>query len=732
MIYTVNQFCDFVEQDLNGFIDELGNNTIRHLQDNEKKELAESYIQVSQMLAIAKKKRPQIGNVNITTTNLLLEYKLPAASAWCDLVMIGKGYGQQQVVIIELKNWVKNTTDAPGVREGLILHKGKQYHHPADQVRGYTEYCQRFHSVVQNEKAKVSGCVYFTKDIDLTPYEAFPNDVLSNEYPLYNTLKADALAEYITDRIEESDSCFAENFVKGEYKQDRNILRQVAKTFSQTEARPFVLLDEQRRGFSLIMDAVEKNTRGNKKQVFIVSGPPGSGKSAVAVNLWAESVLKFTMKGDVGNVVYVTTSASQNDNWSKIFADVAGKKAAKHFVVKASSYKPGMTGTTMVNKYLPIFKSISKKYVGHNTTGDENLKYEYFEDYTNYMIEHGEAVNYRDNLHFMSIVDEAHALINPLVPGFAMDMSWCNQMGPQVYHIIRESKISVFFTDEKQSFRDQETTNIEDIEKWAKHLNAEVTKISLDKLQFRCAGSTDYEKWISAMFTKEPLHNVSMWNKHFKFTLVDYPSELDEKLSVHIKEGDKSVRLLSSYTQTWVSSNVLNENHDNNDAYDFILKDKDNKEWKKYWNYAKGGKRYDIFVQGTEDTKMAEDPLSEVGCPYVVRGFDFNYVGVLWLNDIVWRKGKWMIDFTKANETANKFTKSRALKEQVNYARSIGIRNPEIRLVEADNPRFPLTCQFFKTIQQTYRILFTRVMKGVYLYIQDKETREYVRSLINS
>ena len=108
MIFTVNQFCNFVEQDLNGFIEELSSETNRSMNDVEKRNLSESYSQVSQMLAIAKKKRPAIGQVNITTTNLLLEYKLPAASAWCDLVMIGKGYGQKHVIIIELKNWLKN------------------------------------------------------------------------------------------------------------------------------------------------------------------------------------------------------------------------------------------------------------------------------------------------------------------------------------------------------------------------------------------------------------------------------------------------------------------------------------------------------------------------------------------------------------------------------------------------------------------------------------------------
>ena len=40
MIYTVNQFCDFVEQDLNGFIDELAYETNRNMSDQEKRNLS--------------------------------------------------------------------------------------------------------------------------------------------------------------------------------------------------------------------------------------------------------------------------------------------------------------------------------------------------------------------------------------------------------------------------------------------------------------------------------------------------------------------------------------------------------------------------------------------------------------------------------------------------------------------------------------------------------------------
>ena len=616
MIYTVNEFCNYVEQDLNGFIEHLANSTNRSMSDQEKFNLSESYSQVSQMLALAKSKYPEIGKVNLTTSNLMLEYKLPAASAWCDLVMMGKRDGKPRVIIIELKNWVRNTTDRPGDQEGLINHNGTQHLHPADQVRGYTEYCQRFHSTVQDENAEVRGCVYFTKNIDLAPYKAVPNETLTVNYPLFNTSTTDNLADYVKERIEEPDPEFAKRFVKGYYKQDRNILKQVAQNFSKSkDARPFVLLDEQRKGFQVVMNALENSIKNGRKHVIIVEGPPGSGKSAVAVNLWFEAVLKYGLKGEEKNIVFVTTSSSQKDNWKEIFDVYGDQLGAQHLIIASNSFNPGMNGASMKNEYLPVFRRIdAQKYI--SPRNEKSLKYEYFEDYLNYMIAHDKTKNYKDNLHFLSIVDEAHALINPLAEGFCTSKTagWCFQMGPQVYHIIRESQISVFFTDGKQSFRDNETTSVNDIEKYAKHLNAEISKISLEGMQFRCAGSKEYVDWVEHLFKSQPLDNVKQWKDKFHVDIVDYPSDMEDFLRSKIADGDNSVRILSSYSRTWVSGKTLNANHSQSESeYDFVLEDKNGKLFKKYWNNPKG---YNIFVQGSCG-KMAEDPLSEVGCPYL-------------------------------------------------------------------------------------------------------------------
>jgi ABC-type glutathione transport system ATPase component len=54
------------------------------------------------------------------------------------------------------------------------------------------------------------------------------------------------------------------------------------------ERKQYVLLDEQKVAYSLVMAAVEKARTSNKKTAVIVKGGPGSGKSVIALSLLGE------------------------------------------------------------------------------------------------------------------------------------------------------------------------------------------------------------------------------------------------------------------------------------------------------------------------------------------------------------------------------------------------------------------------------------------------------------
>lgn len=89
-MYTVSEFCRRIERDLNGFIEEIAAIN-RNVSSREKEAMASSYPCVSKLLSLSMKKKPELANVHVSTTDMLLEYKLPAASAWCDVVLLGVG-----------------------------------------------------------------------------------------------------------------------------------------------------------------------------------------------------------------------------------------------------------------------------------------------------------------------------------------------------------------------------------------------------------------------------------------------------------------------------------------------------------------------------------------------------------------------------------------------------------------------------------------------------------------
>ena len=734
VLYTIKDFNEYVEEDVNGLVGEICSHVIgRTPSPNEVETMKRSYQEVSMVFAEAVKQKPSVANAYVGVPMVKFEYKLPSAPAWCDLVILGEAQRRKQAVIIELKDWFKNTTDRPGMCEGIVEHKGSQWEHPSDQVKGYVQYCANYHSAVIESAAEVCGCVFFTRSFNTAPYCAWPNDVLTQEYPVYDRDRRTELATFVAAHIDNGDCDWAVRFVNGFYQQNRNILKQVADAFAtHSDARPFVLLGEQRKGYHQVLHRLSQavNSR-NEKRVIVVSGPPGSGKSAIALNLWAEAVRRYVVNEEgshPGNVVFVATSSSQNDNWQSVFKRCSDISSAGGLVRRSNDFNPGMTGSSMKNYYLPLFRAIDAKYVKNG----KSLKYDYFEDYTNYMIEHNLAKGYKDNLHFLSIVDEAHALINPLMPGFSSFQisGWCMQMGPQAYHVIRQSQVSVFFMDGEQSFRDNETTTYADIKELAARLGASFEVVDLSGLQFRCAGSVEYVDWVEGLFTAHPASNVDLWKDLFTVKVFNTTQEMEDALRVEQAKG-RTVRLLSSYTVPWISKESLDAMHTKGDVdCDFNFENEDGTIFKRHWNNPE---RMDIFVQAPPYTKMHEDPLCEVGCPYEIRGFDFDYIGLLWLEDVIWRTDKWMVDMSRTLDGANKNSSSHARNEQIEIRKRQGYRGEDakhIPLIPLCTDGASVTARFLRRVVQAYRILLTRAVRGVFIYIRDQETRAHVRELL--
>lgn len=100
-----------------------------------------------------------------------------------------------------------------------------------------------------------------------------------------------------------------------------------------------------------------------------------------------------------------------------------------------------------------------------------------------------------------------------------------------------------------------------------------------------------------------------------------------------------------------------------------------------------------------------------VGYPLTVRGREFTHVGVLWGADLVWRGTRWLpqTDYVpKGNTDIPALRKAAEL---------------EARAGELGSA----TDDLVRALAGGYRILLTRAMRSVRVWVEDEETREYVK-----
>lgn len=757
MLLTVGEFKSAVDRQLSPLVDELARLTGRG-GEAERNAWRSSLPKLATVLT-----HPRLDELHLHFARrqhaLALEYQLPGASAWCDVVLLGRGPERPAAVVIELKDW-DTRQDRPGAWEGLIERRGVQELHPSDQVRGYVRYCQNFHSAVLESAAAVRGCVLFTGSIVTAPYVQAPNEALASEFPIFTTDARDAseaIPAFIQANLAEPDPAFAKAFEGGTFRQDRSFVAQIGAEILRSGSERFELLDNQRQAFALCMARVNQllvKRAAQRKKVLIVEGPPGSGKSAVAARLWASLVTDPDLPD--GNVVLVTTSMSQSSNWTHLIDQAADDSVGRGVARKATSFTP-LTTTRL--------SALRKAFGNAELFMDAKKWREHMAELKGMSRNVAYQPGSEDDSCLISLVDEAHALINPEREHGVGQYGFVTGLGPQAWHIIRASRLSVFFIDPQQSFRARENTSLADIHQWASEQQADVETVSLAGAQFRCAGSAEYVAWVESLLG-DASHEVNQvyaqawradeapgalpvgenvipfparlhaaespgpWGlpdaaqarnapafteapfrrRAFEFEIFANPFEMEEALRRCVQRGGSSVRLLSTYSRPWKTEGQVAPHSAPAETLDFsepVMIDGKRKLWAKPWNVVSNND-YSSFVQARRGSAMHDDPLCEVGCPYAVRGFDFHYVGLLWLDDLLWRDGKWVVNVSNVHESGIKLIRTRAAHEG-----NVAPAGPNGEILK-------------KKVVQAYRILLTRAIHGLYIWVPDEQTRKHL------
>lgn len=237
-----------------------------------------------------------------------IEFNIPATSKKIDFILSGRDKNSKDsIIIIELKQW--ETCSAVEGKDGIVsAFTGKRIRevaHPSYQALSYANLIKDFNETIQLDEIGLHPCAF------LHNYELKNDDPICskqyqeyiNEAPLFGSKDFERLRKFIKKYISEGDNKeLLYKIEKGRIKPSKRLQDSLVKMLKGN--KEFILIDEQKviyeEAISMAIDTVARNS----KNVLIVQGGPGTGKSVLAINLLVE----LTKRGMTS--FYVTKNAA--------------------------------------------------------------------------------------------------------------------------------------------------------------------------------------------------------------------------------------------------------------------------------------------------------------------------------------------------------------------------------------------------------------------------------------
>lgn len=217
-----------------------------------------------------------------------IEYKIPQTSKRIDFILTGQNEDRiDHAVLIELKQW----SDAKlSNKDGVLVvdFYGGEVSHPSYQVWSYAALLEGFNETVYNENVQLRPCAYLHNYIE--------DDVIRNPFYAPYIEKAPVFLEGDSEKMKLQE--FIKKFVKhgdkgelmyridaGKIKPSKSLADSLVKMLKGNQE--FILIDDQKIAFETAQ-ALAKQSSDQNKNVLIIEGGPGTGKSVVAINLLAQ------------------------------------------------------------------------------------------------------------------------------------------------------------------------------------------------------------------------------------------------------------------------------------------------------------------------------------------------------------------------------------------------------------------------------------------------------------
>ena len=217
-----------------------------------------------------------------------IEYRIPLTSKRIDFILSGTDCNNQDaVVIVELKQWTEvQITQKDAIVKTFIGRSLREVAHPSYQAWTYAALIRDFNVEIQEGNISLYPCAYLHNCLDPSTVKSPFYESHTYRAPVFLKHDVELLAEFLKNYVKQGDrSKILYRIEHGELRPSKNLADHIASLLKGN--REFEMIDDQKIVYETALE-LAKQTKDGSKQVLLVEGGPGTGKSVVAINLLVE------------------------------------------------------------------------------------------------------------------------------------------------------------------------------------------------------------------------------------------------------------------------------------------------------------------------------------------------------------------------------------------------------------------------------------------------------------
>lgn len=272
-------------------------------------------------------------------SGVAIEFNIPQTGKRVDFIVTGKrGDGQRTAVIIELKQWTEaKATTKDAIVIARFHHGEKEVNHPSYQAWSYAMLIEDFNETVRQDPVHLRPCAYLHNCVSGSVLHAPFYAEHTKLAPAFLRDDAKKLREFIKAHVKHGDDGETMYRIRdGRIRPSKGLADHLASLMQGN--REFYLIDEQKVVYETAIHLATSSTPKNKN-VLIVNGGPGTGKTVVAINLLVE----LTNRELVSQ--YVTKNSAPRDVYQSKLTGTLKKSRISNLFVGSGAFTSTKSNT---------------------------------------------------------------------------------------------------------------------------------------------------------------------------------------------------------------------------------------------------------------------------------------------------------------------------------------------------------------------------------------------------